>query len=159
MNIVVCGDCFWVGLQNQLSVFKPETSGPLSQMVVINNLVLECCPQCGKSKIFRKLTDNQRNNVSEQPSSEFLHIAEEEALEDHDISSDIVADLLDSAEHGGSELKDSEDKNSKPLPKPNAPREKMRKYICDSCTKSFKSKYETNRCPNCDEAMLKKYVG
>ena len=174
MNIAVCGDCLWIGVEAELAVLNPETAGPLEQVIASNGLILSCCPKCGESKIFRKpgrtyqfdsvpnasqvapAVSHQEFTNTKAPFSAQSELDEQEVRDELDeLDSDIVADLLDSAEEPS--LIVEEDEEVQPKKKYRQP-DIGRKMDCDSCGRTFTSKYDTGRCPECDAEMLKKFA-
>lgn len=153
MNIVVCGDCFWIGHDADVTNIKIEQGGPLHKIIISNDLVLQICPKCGGSKILRKLVSSNNNvqvpgvctdaSFDSDPNVQFNTLDENE-------DNDIVSDLLDSAE------KTTE--NFNPRPRPRRPAPKYKEHECVDCGEKFNSREESSRCDECNIKFMKQYA-
>ena len=95
-------------------------------------------------------------------------VAEEEAdagfsSEELELTDDVVSGVLAEAEAPGvveeEEPEPIEEEVPKAPPAPKRPPVQPKNFACDICGKTFKSKFETNRCAECYKEMKKMYGG
>lgn len=176
MNIAVCSDCFWIGQEGELNTFASiSESDSMYKIIKSNNLMMQCCPQCGNARIFRKITNSKItfekvtentltiDDVTRQTEDLVNNSDIKEADLELDLEADILEDIILEAESVAKDIvvennrvKIKNEFNYKPSQRRNAP--KARTRTCDECEEKFQSLVETSRCDQCNEKFMKKFT-